>query len=250
MLLSIDSVSKIFVTDVGREVRAIEGMTLDCDKGEFLCLLGPTGCGKTTLLRLIAGLEEPTGGSIIYEDVSPESVDISLVFQQNTLFPWDNILKNVMFGLEMRGLSHNRCREEALKCLHLVGLEGVEDCLPYELSGGMQRRAEIARAIAFCPRILLMDEPFGSLDERTRYKLEEVLLELWQKKGMTIIFVTHDIEEAIFLAGRIIVMGGKSGQVAEEMKVDMPHMRNRISEPFVKYMLKVRKIFETIVQEE
>lgn len=248
-VLKIENLSKSFVSKNGREVLALSDLSLTCEAGNFLCILGPTGCGKTTLLRLIAGLEEPSSGDILFDDALSvtKKHDTGFVFQQNSLFPWRTVLKNVSFGLEMRGWKKSDALNRAGECLKMVRLEGVEKAYPYELSGGMQQRVSIARAIALSPSLLLLDEPFGSLDEKTRKIMQNEILDLWNESGMTIIFVTHNIEEAILLGQRVLILDLSPGRIAAEILIDLPYPRNRLSNEFVNHLLKSRELFDKIV---
>ena len=208
---------------------AIKDVSFRVKDGEFVCIIGPSGCGKTTLLRMIAGLEKITGGEILLdgrEVVKPGS-DRGFVFQEYTLFPWRTAQKNVEFGLEIQGMGKNERKELAKKYIDLVGLSGFESRYPKELSGGMQQRVAIARSLVNNPEILLMDEPFGALDAQTRNLMQVELLRMWEKEHKTILFVTHSVDEAVFLADRVIVMTTAPGGIREivEVKVDRPRIR-------------------------
>ena len=244
--LSLKAVSKVFITPPDRQVFALDNVNLSVKSGEFLSLIGPTGCGKTTLLRIVAGMESPSGGMISVDGVMMQELNsvCTLVFQQYSLFPWLNVLENVAFPLEMKGLKRAERNEKAMEYIELVGLKGAEKAQPYELSGGMQQRVAIARALAYDTEILLMDEPFGALDERTRHRLQQILLEIWEKRRKTVIFVTHNIDEAIYLADRIIVMALEPGRIVEELPIELPRPRNRLAEKFTDLHLKVRNIME------
>lgn len=195
--------------------------------GEFISLLGPSGCGKTTLLKIVAGLLRPTRGRVLINDreVAGPGPDRAVVFQDFVLLPWDTVLKNVAFGLELRGVERNEREATAREKLALVGLTSFEASYPHELSGGMKQRVGIARALAVDPQILLMDEPFGSLDALNRQLLQNELLEIWQGDRKTVLFVTHSIEEAVFLSDRVVVMGTKPGRVIEQIEIDLPRPR-------------------------
>lgn len=226
--LDICNVTKTFNSEEG-EIKALKDVNLRVNCCEFLCIIGPSGCGKTTLLRLIAGLDYPSSGEIILGGarVSGPSPDRGMVFQEFSLFPWRTVLKNVEFGLEVRGVQDRR--KIAEQYLELVGLQGFENCYPHELSGGMKQRVAIARALATNPSILLMDEPFGSVDAQTRNLLQEELLEIWRRTEKTILFVTHSVDEAVYLADRVAVMSARPGRIIECIKIDIPRPRKRTS---------------------
>ena len=200
-------------------VTALADVSLNIARGEFVSFIGPSGCGKTTLLRVIADLEQSTSGTVLVNGVTPEQARLAraygYVFQAAALYPWRHVLKNVMLPLEIMGLPAEERREKALKQLDLVGLKGFERKFPWQLSGGMQQRVSIARALACEPELLLMDEPFGALDEITRDHLNEQLLRLWEATGKTVVFVTHSISEAVFLSNRIVVMSPRPGRIVE-----------------------------------
>ena len=228
---------------------ALADLNLDCREGEFLCIVGPTGCGKTTLLRIASGLEKSDGGTIRIDRTSVEGIqsEATLVFQQYSLFPWRNVLDNVAFGLEMRNVDKKSRINQARRFIHLMGLSGFEKAYPHELSGGMQQRVATARALAYAPRLLLMDEPFGALDERTRHHLQDTLLQLWQEEKKTIVFVTHTIDEAIYLADRIMIMRDRPGRIIETIQVKLPRPRDCRSEAFLKHHIQIREILEKIL---
>ncbi|HET7413103.1 MAG TPA: ABC transporter ATP-binding protein, partial [Pararhizobium sp.] len=206
-------------------VHALSKIDLTVRRGEFVSFIGPSGCGKTTLLRVIADLERPTGGSITINGVSPEQARLAraygYVFQASALFPWRNIADNVALPLEVMGISRAERRERIARNLDLVNLTGFERKFPWQLSGGMQQRASIARALSFDPDMLLMDEPFGALDEIVRDHLNEQLLRLWAKTEKTVVFVTHSIPEAVFLSTRIVVMSPRPGRIHEIIDCDL-----------------------------
>ena len=207
---------------------AVQDMSLSIAPGEFVCVLGPSGCGKSTLLGALAGHWTPSRGSIHVDGapVAGPHPDRGLVFQQHTLFPWKKVLDNVAFGLKMQGVGRRERRERARELLGLVGLAGFEDRYPVQLSGGMQQRVEIARVLINHPRVMLMDEPFGALDAQTRLKMQELLLDVWARVNTTIVFITHDIDEALFLADRILVMSPRPGRIIDEIRLDFARPRH------------------------
>ena len=247
--LTINKVGKVYHGERTEEVIALSDISVTCQKGEFICIVGSTGCGKTTLLRLIAGLETPSTGEIqmagkIVNDINH---NVTMVFQQYSLFPWRNVIDNICFSFEVKGMKKNEHYAKARELIALAGLAGFEKAYPYELSGGMQQRAAIARALACDPKMLLLDEPFGALDERTRHRLQEKLLEIWQKEEKTVLFVTHNIDEAVFLASKIVIMRDRPGTIEEEISVDLPRPRDRRSKEFIDLHIKIREILEQIL---
>jgi NitT/TauT family transport system ATP-binding protein len=213
----------------GRQAfEAVQEISLSIAPGEFICVLGPSGCGKSTLLGALAGHWQPSGGTIRLDGqpIAGPHPDRGLVFQQHTLFPWKKVLDNVAFGLKMKGVGRSERHTQASELLELVGLAGFEDRYPVQLSGGMQQRVEIARVLINNPRVMLMDEPFGALDAQTRLKMQELLLEVWARVKTTIMFITHDIDEALFLADRILVMSPRPGRIIEEIRLDFARPRH------------------------
>ena len=225
VILKVDRLTKVF-SNGKRSTVALNNISFETHRREFLCVVGPSGCGKSTLVRIIAGLEEHTSGDVLLDGrpVTEPGSDRGMVFQGYTLFPWLTVKKNVMFGLEVNG--KYEAERHALQWLELVGLEKFADCYPHQLSGGMKQRVAIVRALANQPRILLMDEPFGALDAQTRCRMQSHLLEIWRKIDITILFITHDLEEAIFLADRILVLSAHPGEVQELIEVPVPHPRS------------------------
>jgi len=211
-------------------VQALSNIDLQIGEGEFVSLIGPSGCGKTTLLRVIADLEQISDGSVLVNGVSPHAARLArsygYVFQAPALFPWRTVLANVMLPLQIQGRGAAQSRSIALEQLARVGLTGFEGKYPWQLSGGMQQRVSIARALAFEPRILMMDEPFGALDEITRDRLNEQLQQLWQRERRTVVFVTHSIAEAVYLSTRIVVMSPRPGRIVKVIESPLPDARH------------------------
>jgi NitT/TauT family transport system ATP-binding protein len=227
VILKVDHLSKTFITGK-KSTLALNDISFETHRREFLCVVGPSGCGKSTLVRILAGLEEYTSGDVLLQGkpVTEPGSDRGMVFQGYTLFPWLSVKKNVMFGLEINGKGKYEAEQEALQWLQLVGLEKFAESYPHQLSGGMKQRVAIVRALANQPRILLMDEPFGALDAQTRCRMQAHLLEIWRKIDITIVFITHDLDEAIFLADRILVLSAHPGEVQELIEVPVPHPRS------------------------
>ncbi len=220
-VLTMNHVEKTFNGDVV----ALKDMHLQVNEGDFISLLGPSGCGKSTALRLIAGLIHPTSGNIRWTGGQHDG-DLGIVFQEPTLMPWATVAQNVWLPFRLRGQSYTSVRDEILEALRLVGLDKFQNAYPRELSGGMKMRVSIARAMVTKPRLILMDEPFAALDEITRFKLNNDLLELKEKIGCTVVFVTHSVFESVFLSDRIIVMAARPGRVIRELHVDVPYPRH------------------------
>lgn len=227
VILEVKGLNKVYKTAKG-EVIALKNVNFKTHKREFVCVIGPSGCGKSTLIRILAGLESHTSGEVLLDDkpISGPGRDRGMVFQGYTLFPWLSVKKNIMFGLKMNGIGSDEAGREADTWLELVGLAKFANAYPHELSGGMKQRVAIARALVNQPRILLMDEPFGALDAQSRCKMQMHLLEIWRNIDVTILFITHDLDEAIFLADRILVLKAHPGEVQELIEVPVPRPRN------------------------
>lgn len=224
--LEIKDVGKIFKTKSG-ETTALEKTSFTINEGEFVTILGPSGCGKSTVLRIVAGLEEATSGQVLLdgEVINGPGPDRGMVFQSYTLFPWLNVKENITFGLKLNGVSQKERDDVARHYLQLIGLEGFENHYPIQLSGGMKQRVAIARALANDPKILLMDEPFGALDAQTRNIMQEVLLKAWEESKKTILFITHDVDESIFLADSVYVMSARPGRLKKKVPVFLERPR-------------------------
>jgi len=226
-ILSIRGVAKRFASRHG-ETLALQATDLAVAENDFITILGPSGCGKSTLLRIVAGLEVPSAGEVQLDGrrIEGPGADRGMVFQSYTLFPWLNVLDNVCFGLRERGMARAQQLEIARGFIAKVGLRGFEGHFPKQLSGGMQQRTAIARALANNPRMLLMDEPFGALDHQTRELMQELLLGIWEAERKTVLFVTHDIDEAVFMGSRVVVMSARPGRIKLDRKVPLAHPRH------------------------
>jgi NitT/TauT family transport system ATP-binding protein len=233
MRLAVEHISKVF--EQRNELStALSDVNMEVEEKEFLCILGPSGCGKTTLLRIIAGLETTTSGRVIIggEEVTGPDPKMAMIFQDYSLFPWRTVIENIAFGLEMRDVGKEEREKVASDYLDLVGLIEFGKNFPYELSGGMRQRVAVARALAIDPSVLLMDEPFGALDAQTRNMLQKEILEIWEKTKKTVLFVTHSVDEAVFLADRIVVLTSRPGKVKEVISINLPRPRDRTSPDF------------------
>ena len=252
--ISVKDVSVIFDSGKkGEKTQALRDVNLEVKKGEFISLLGPSGCGKTTLLRCIADLQKPTEGEVKIGDMTPEEMrkarQYGMVFQSSVLYDWRTVRENVMLPLEIMHMPRPQRFEKAEKMLELVGLSDYLNHYPYQLSGGMQQRVGIARALAMNPKLLLMDEPFSALDEFTREKLNEDLLRIWRKTHKTVVFVTHNISESVFLSDRVVVLSPHPGRVSGIVDIDLPRPRTaemRELPEFNDYIVKIRNTFENV----
>ncbi|MDL4842695.1 ABC transporter ATP-binding protein [Aquibacillus rhizosphaerae] len=255
MFIAINQLNKQFLDKDKNPSTVLKDIDLQIEKGEFVSILGPSGCGKSTLLSIVAGLTEATGGEILVNGtaIKKPGKDRGMVFQEAALFPWINVLENVMFPLK-KEMSKSEATEQAKKYLRMVQLSNYLDHYPHELSGGMQQRVAIARALAMDPEILLMDEPFGALDEQTRSRLHGQLENIWMETKKTVLFVTHSISESIKLSDRIIVMGTRPGTVLTDIKVDIPRPRDKHKEAMIKIeehvMSYLKKEIDKVVSEE
>jgi ABC-type nitrate/sulfonate/bicarbonate transport system ATPase subunit len=241
-MLQVRGVERRFASSTGSTL-ALQATDLDVAQNEFITILGPSGCGKSTLLRIVAGLDRQTAGEVLLDGrhIQGPGADRGMVFQSYTLFPWLTVLDNVCFGLRERGLPRAQQLQTAHGFLAKVGLKGFAMHFPKQLSGGMQQRTALARALANQPRMLLMDEPFGALDHQTRELMQELLLGIWEAERTTVLFVTHDIDEAVFMASRVVVMSARPGRIKLDRPVDLPHPRH--------YAMKTTPVFSALKAE-
>jgi len=251
-LISVNSLTKIFFSDRGYEICALQDFSFKVKKNDFVCIVGPSGCGKSTLLRIIAGLDTCTSGEVLYKNTTHTKPikSIGMVFQQYSLLPWLTVKENIVLGLEFRKESKQLKNEVAQKYLKIIGMETFKNAYPYELSGGMQQRVAIARALANNPEVILMDEPFGALDAHTRILMQKELLKIWEQDKKTILFVTHSVDEAIYLADRIIVMSDRPGKIKCIKEVDMYRPRDRANPEYGKLSSEILAILEQEVKGE
>ena len=248
--VKIDNVRRVFNTRNG-EMIALNGVSLDIMENEFICVVGPSGCGKSTLLNIIAGLLEPTSGKVYCDgkEVTGTGTERGVVFQQYALFPWMTVKKNVMFGLNLKGIKGKEAEDIAMKYIKMVQLEDFVDHYPKELSGGMKQRVAIARAYAVNPSILLMDEPFGALDAQTRTQLQTELLETGEKERKTCFFITHDVDEAIILAQKVIIMSARPGRIKEIVDINIPYPRTQETKMTPEFLELKNHIWSQVYQE-
>jgi NitT/TauT family transport system ATP-binding protein len=248
--VKIDNVKKIYGGANG-EMVALNGVSLDIHENEFVCVIGPSGCGKSTLLNIIAGLTETTSGKVYVDnkEVDGPGQERGVVFQQYALFPWLTVRKNVEFGLKLKGIKKEEATTIANKYLKMVQLEDFANSYPKELSGGMKQRVAIARAYAVNPKVLLLDEPFGALDAQTRIQLQSDLLETWEKEQKTCFFITHDVDEAIILAQRVVIMSARPGRVKEIVNIDIPYPRTQETKMTKEFLDLKNYIWSKVYQE-
>jgi NitT/TauT family transport system ATP-binding protein len=253
-ILEVKNLTKTFSAQ-GKTTTALDAISFETKRREFLCVIGPSGCGKSTLARIIAGLEEKNGGEVLLKGIPVDGPgrDRGMVFQGYTLFPWLTVKQNVMFGPRRGGADASVAEREAMQWLELVGLQKFADTYPHQLSGGMKQRVAIVRALSNQPRILLMDEPFGALDAQTRTRMQAHLLEIWRKIDITIIFITHDLDEAVYLADRILVLSPHPGRVQELIEVPVPRPRTPdqlISPEFLATKLRLEQLIRQSAQRD
>nr|WP_315431437.1 ABC transporter ATP-binding protein [uncultured Albidiferax sp.] len=249
--LSIQGVSRVFETAQGQRTQALLPVDFNVHDNDFVTILGPSGCGKSTLLRIVAGLERPSTGRVMLDGqpVDGPGADRGMVFQSYTLFPWLTVAQNIRFGLRERGMAEAAQKERCDYFLAKVGLRGFEHHFPKQLSGGMQQRTAIARALANDPKILLLDEPFGALDNQTRVLMQELLLGIWESARKTVLFVTHDIDEAIFMANRVAVFSARPGRIKSDIAVNLPHPRHYTVKTSPEFMQLKARLTEEIRSE-
>ncbi len=251
--ISIQNVQKIFSGKKSRVI-ALQDINLEIQRGEFVSLIGPSGCGKSTLLRLIGDLTQPTGGELRVNGISASEArtkrDYGMVFQQATLYDWRSVQKNVELPLEIAGVDAATRAQKSKAMLDLVQLKDFEQHYPYQLSGGMQQRVAIARALSFDPSILLMDEPFGALDEMTREHIQSEVLRIWQQTHKTVVFVTHSIPEAVFLSTRVVVMSPRPGRITKIINIDLPQPRGFETREDARFFAKITEVREALRRDE
>lgn len=247
----VDQVTKTFESNKGDKTTALAEVNLTIKENEFITILGPSGCGKSTLLRIVGGLEEQTTGRVLLDggEVSGPSEERGFVFQSYSLFPWLTVKENIEFGLKNKKVPLKEREEISKEYIDLIGLHGFSDHYPKQLSGGMQQRVAIARALANDPQILLLDEPFGALDNQTRSLMQESLLNIWEKTHKTILFVTHDVEEAIFLASRVLVMTSRPGKIKADIPIDLEYPRSYQLKSDPRFLEYKSQIYEMIREE-
>jgi NitT/TauT family transport system ATP-binding protein len=250
-IIRIENVKKIF-RDNGDVVTALKDLNITIDDGEFTVVIGPSGCGKSTLLYLLAGFDRPSEGRILLDGTPIErpGPDRGFVFQDYALFPWKTVLGNITFGLVNNGWDRKAARAEAMKYVKLVHLNGFENAYPHTLSGGMKQRVGIARALAYNPKVLLMDEPFGALDAQTRKHMQRELVNIWQQTNKAVVFITHSVIEAVYLADKIIVMTARPGQIKGVVPVDLPRPRSYTGDAYLTVRQDVLELLEEEVEKE
>ncbi len=255
-MISIKNVSQVFAVGKGERHVALSDISLDLDDGEFVSILGPSGCGKSTLLYIVGGFVRQTAGSVEIDGrpITGPGPDRGPVFQEFALYPWKTVLGNVSYGLRQQGVSKAEAEERSRKLLVMVGLSGYEAFYPKQLSGGMKQRVAIARTLAYNPEVLLMDEPFGALDAHTRNRLQNDLLDIWERDRKSVLFVTHSVEEAVYLSDRIVVMSRSPGKIKEIIKVELPRPRVRaellLNPKYQRYVIDIEAMIDNKQEEE
>jgi len=240
--VSVQDISKSFHTKEGMTIEALQNVSFNVHEQEFVCIVGPNGCGKTTLLRIVAYLEKPTSGHVLIDDEETKAGRTGLIFQEFSLFPWRTVIDNVKFGLEIHGTEENESLKIAQKYVDFVGLSKFEQAYPHELSEGMKQKVAIARALATNPSVLLMDEPFASLDAQTRNLMQDEFLRMWEQEKKTVLFVTHNVDEALYLADHIVVLTARPGRVKKIYEVQFARPRKRTFHSFIKMREDILKL--------
>ncbi len=249
-MIEVDHVSQVFQTSARQDHLALSDISLTIEDGAFVSILGPSGCGKSTLLYIVGGFVRPTTGSARMKGraIAGPGPDRGPVFQEFALFPWKTVLGNVMYGPRQQGMKHAEAEAQSRKLIEMVGLKGFEDFYPKELSGGMKQRVALARTLAYHPEVLLMDEPFGALDAHTRTRLQNDLLNIWERDRKTVLFVTHSVEEAVFLSDRVVMMTRSPGRIRQIVDVDLPRPRRRsellVDPRYQEYVVEIERMFD------
>jgi NitT/TauT family transport system ATP-binding protein len=249
-MIEIDHVSQIFQTSACKDHLALSDISLTVEDGAFVSILGPSGCGKSTLLYIVGGFVSPTSGgaSMKGKPITGPGPDRGPVFQEFALFPWKSVLGNVMYGPRQQGVNHREAEAQSRALIEMVGLKGFENFYPKELSGGMKQRVALARTLAYHPEVLLMDEPFGALDAHTRTRLQNDLLNIWERDRKTVLFVTHSVEEAVFLSDKVVMMTRSPGRIRQVIDIDLPRPRRRsellLDERYQKYVVDIERMFD------
>ena len=249
-IIEIDHVSQVFKTSSRRDHTALSNISLSVEEGAFVSILGPSGCGKSTLLYIVGGFVSPTSGTAKMKGkpITGPGTDRGPVFQEFALFPWKSVLGNVMYGPLQQGMNSAKAEARALELIAMVGLTGFEKFYPKELSGGMKQRVALARTLAYGPEVLLMDEPFGALDAHTRTRLQNDLLEIWERDRKTVLFITHSVEEAVFLSDKVVMMSRSPGRIREVIDIDLPRPRRReellLDPRYQNYIVEIERMFD------
>jgi NitT/TauT family transport system ATP-binding protein len=249
-MIEIDRVSQVFQTSTRQDHLALSDISLTVGDGAFVSILGPSGCGKSTLLYIVGGFVQPTRGTARMKGraITGPGPDRGPVFQEFALFPWKSVLGNVMYGPRQQGVSYSEAEAQSRALIEMVGLKGFEDFYPKELSGGMKQRVALARTLAYHPEVLLMDEPFGALDAHTRTRLQNDLLEIWERDRKTVLFVTHSVDEAVFLSDKVVMMTRSPGRIRQIINIDLPRPRRRtellLDPHYQKYVVDIERMFD------